>query len=404
MSSQLSFGSPHIAHNFPGQYSLFNPTSSKIVRISIDPEGDVTVAVPHSVEGSAKQAIAKFLINSHILCVASPVFRAMLSENSSFKEATSLAARTSIEIQLLDDNPNALAVILRAIHLQSDWVPDSLTTEQLYQVAVLCDKYDMRQSLELWLRKWIPQRESEASTYPHKWLFISIAFARKQILSKVSRELILSYATRGSNFNMTVFDPHVPQFYIDEILKKRETAIQSILAHIDSFILGYWTPITTTTSGSEASGQLKCQSAAYKTELCDTFMLGHLLRELKRIGAYPASSTFKESSLNAIKALLLSLKFPDEVIFQKPTECCKTPYFRSDSWSGPAKCQYCYKPKPEPPNHANCSPKTRLIKSVDNVITKIQGIKYREGTGKSPIKELRPPAAGTDLWNSIKYE
>ncbi|KAF8436196.1 hypothetical protein BDZ91DRAFT_310257 [Kalaharituber pfeilii] len=407
------------AQPLPGQPSTSHPTStpSKMADINIDPEGDITLAVPHTLEGSTIKAIAYFRVNSQILCIASPVFRAMLSKTSSFKEATSLANRDPksdpTEVQLLDDNPKALAIILRAIHLQSDWVPDSLTTEQLYQVAVVCDKYDMRQSLEHWLRNWIPQRESEASTNPHKWLFISIAFARKQILRDVSRSIILSYTPARGLFGSTVFDSHVPQFYVDEIRKRRETAIQSILAQVDRLLYEYGAPITPTPFVFGANDQLKCQLMSHKTELCDTFMLGHLIKEFKRIGAYPASATFTENSVNAIKNLLTSLKFPDEIILQKPIQCCKTPQFQqigslsslaASSQPSAIKCLNCNTIKQEPPNHASCSPKKRLIAGVDHIIVKIQGLGYREGPGKRGANELRPPAAGTDLWNCITYK
>ncbi|KAF8468192.1 hypothetical protein BDZ91DRAFT_793053 [Kalaharituber pfeilii] len=412
------------AERLPGQPSTSNPAStpSKMADINIDPEGDITLAVPHSLEGSTVKAIAYFRVNSQILCIASPVFRAMLSKTSSFKEATSLAKRDPssepTEVQLLDDNPKALAIILRAIHLQSDWVPDSPTTEQLYEIAILCDKYDMRQSLEQWLRNWIPQRESEASTNPHKWLFISIAFGRKRILSDVSRSIILNYTPGtsglfGGLFGGTVFDPHVPQFYVDEIRKRWETAIQSILTHIEKLLCEYGAPITPTPFVFGANDQLKCQLTSHKPELCDTFMLGQLIKEFKQIGAYPASATFRERSVKAITTLLSSLKFPDEIIFQKPIECCKTPHFQqigsSSLWGAPPqqstiKCVNCNKIKQEPPNHAKCSPKKRLITGVNHIIAKIQGLEYREGAGKRAVTELRPPATGTDLWDCITYK
>ncbi|KAF8468193.1 hypothetical protein BDZ91DRAFT_722092 [Kalaharituber pfeilii] len=310
---------------------------SKVAHINIYPAGDITLAVPHSVEGSTKQAIAYFLVNSQILCVASPVFRAMLSKTSNFKEAVSVSNKASnsepTEVQLLDDNPKALAIILRAIHLQSEWVPNSLTTGQLYEVAIICDKYDMQRSLEHWLQKWIPQRESEASTYPHKWLFISIAFSRKDILSNVSRSIILSYVPPKGLSSRAVFDPHVPQFYVDEILRKREAVIQRILDYIASLLYEYGAPINPIPLVSGINGELKCQLKPHETELCDIFILGHLIREFKRIGAYPPSDTFKRSSVNYMKDLLSSLKFPDEIIVQKPrrvSPSVEAPFFLFD--------------------------------------------------------------------------
>ena len=78
-------------------------------------------------------------------------------------------------------------------------VPKSLDEDQLYEVAVVCDKYDMRQSIGFWVDKyWIPSvvpDESNPATETvkgHKWLFISYAFAREKLFKALTKPLILS--------------------------------------------------------------------------------------------------------------------------------------------------------------------------------------------------------------------
>ncbi|KAF8425721.1 hypothetical protein BGX38DRAFT_1279198 [Terfezia claveryi] len=81
----------------------------KAVTVQFDPEGDVISVLPCS-EGTTR-----FQINSSILCLQSPVFREKLS----------------LEISLTDDDPKALAIIQRILHLQHDWLPVSLDEDRV---------------------------------------------------------------------------------------------------------------------------------------------------------------------------------------------------------------------------------------------------------------------------------
>jgi len=201
------------------------PTASplrpdRVASIEFDLEGDVLLTL------SSSSGIARFRVNSIILCIASPVFRAMLGANSQFKERAALSARTStsepLELSLPDDDPQALVVILRVIHLQYDWVPPSLDENQLYKVAITCDKYDMRQSLEVWLAKWVSPLV-ESPDYPvsgDKWLFIAYAFARKDLFSRLTKDLILQCQT-GEDGNLLLngntLSEHIPGRIVGEL-------------------------------------------------------------------------------------------------------------------------------------------------------------------------------------------
>lgn len=190
--------------------------------IEFDPHGDVILVVP-SVSG-----VARFHVNSHVLCLASPVFRAMLGVDSRFREREALASRGGansppLEISLEDDDPNALAVVLRVLHLQNKWAPKSLHPEKLYQIAVLCDKYDLQDSLHYWLVNWIPEK-FEGTIRTDKWLFIAYAFAKKEEFNALSKYLILHSKSDASG-NLKIpggeyttayadFDTYVPQHII----------------------------------------------------------------------------------------------------------------------------------------------------------------------------------------------
>ena len=100
--------------------------------VHVDPSGNLTLIV--GPEDNQKT----FTVSSAAMCLASPVWRAMLDPKGHFLEAHSSDRKVSFP----DDNPEALLLLLNVIHLQFLKVPQTLPTEELYEVAVLCDKYD----------------------------------------------------------------------------------------------------------------------------------------------------------------------------------------------------------------------------------------------------------------------
>ena len=113
----------------------------KVASIEFDPKGDVLLVL------STGSGIARFRVNSHILCISSPVFRAMLGEQSQFKERAALSARTPtsepLELPLADDDPKALGVILRVIQRQYDGphrllTSTSFTRLRLFAASMIC--------------------------------------------------------------------------------------------------------------------------------------------------------------------------------------------------------------------------------------------------------------------------
>jgi len=169
--------------------------------IKIDPHGDITLVITTS------SGTARFQVNSGVLCVASPVIRAMLGPDSSFKEARDLAAsskaRTPLEVRLEDDDPQAMAVILRILHLQFDLVPTkdaAVDEKKLYQMAIICDKYDMPQALGYWFRQWtaevpvkgvLVELDAQLNITGPRWLFMAYAFGHEVMFTNLSRELML---------------------------------------------------------------------------------------------------------------------------------------------------------------------------------------------------------------------
>jgi len=60
-----------------------------------------------------------------------------------------------------------------------------------YQLAIVCDKYDMQQVLGLWLDKWIPTgMQVGGKVAGDRWLFIAYVFGRQDLFMELSKDLI----------------------------------------------------------------------------------------------------------------------------------------------------------------------------------------------------------------------
>ena len=158
------------------------PQSATIV--VIDDDGDLYMDLPGG----------KLKVSRKVLTLTSPVFRAMLGAGSKFAEtARKVFAPDGIHIVSFgDDDFETMKIITRITHLQTDQVPESLSFDQLYQIAVLCDKYDLKRCLGQWPNTWAaPYLDSFAKDGFQRWLFMSIVFQFAGLYKKVTRHFIL---------------------------------------------------------------------------------------------------------------------------------------------------------------------------------------------------------------------
>ena len=153
--------------------------------IIIDTDGDLTMSLKG---GNLK-------VSQKVLSLSSPVFRAMLGAASRFRESTDKEFERdgTQAVSFEDDDFQSMAIIARIMHLQSNQVPKKLTFKQLYQVAILCDKYDFKECLGPWPKIWAkPYLKSYALEGYEGWLFMSIVFGNEEIFKDISKHLILN--------------------------------------------------------------------------------------------------------------------------------------------------------------------------------------------------------------------
>ncbi|KAK3292383.1 uncharacterized protein B0H64DRAFT_406507 [Chaetomium fimeti] len=125
------------------------------ITVDIAPDGDVVFIV-----GPTQRRIR---VHSLFVKTASPVLDAMLGPN--FKEGQRLAETSSaetssvkagpVEIELPEDDADAIEIILNIIHGRNNKVPEQLSPNKLLQVALAGDKYDCLVSLAFAIWAWI---------------------------------------------------------------------------------------------------------------------------------------------------------------------------------------------------------------------------------------------------------
>ncbi|KAI0199749.1 hypothetical protein F4808DRAFT_461404 [Astrocystis sublimbata] len=184
MNVDTTGSSDHLDH------ALWRYKSPQPSRVVIDPDGDLTLQVgqmwcmgditatdyegEESSEESGEETDhehdipVKYVVCSKTLSRASRVWKRMLY--GGFAESKPLHALSASDwvVDLPDDNPKPWGIILNIIHGRFDAVPSAncpFDVEQLYQLSVITDKYDLTVILRPWARFWIsPARHRYTSS------------------------------------------------------------------------------------------------------------------------------------------------------------------------------------------------------------------------------------------------
>lgn len=169
----------------------------------IDPDGDIFLDIspePDSDDSVLDVPEHRFRVSSKVLCLASPVFRAMLGSSSHFQEAKDLRENSTAVIPLEGDNKDALLIILNVAHLNADLIPNTITLDVFYEIAVVCDKYDMARIMIPWTIIWMnPVTDFNKKPGYERWLAISWVFRQWRIFLGITRELVLHTELDGDD-------------------------------------------------------------------------------------------------------------------------------------------------------------------------------------------------------------
>ena len=135
-----------------------------------------------------------FFVSSKAMCLASPVWRAMLDPSGFFMEAQQVKGR----VRFPEDSVDTFHLLLSVVHYQFDLIPPSLEYAELFNLAVACDRYDTLDILRPWLPNWLKGLRAIAND-PGKEgsLFIAWVFRDVSIFEGVARCICKSHYGRA---------------------------------------------------------------------------------------------------------------------------------------------------------------------------------------------------------------
>ncbi|ORY07150.1 hypothetical protein BCR34DRAFT_28570 [Clohesyomyces aquaticus] len=128
-----------------------SPTQSSETRftITIVECGDVLL---QSRKLQEQDTAVELLVASQILSITSPVFKAMFQRG--LAEGQGLSAATLKEVPLPVGDATLVTILCNVFHMASHALPTKMDPKSLADFAVLCDKYDCKDAVELTARVW----------------------------------------------------------------------------------------------------------------------------------------------------------------------------------------------------------------------------------------------------------
>lgn len=142
----------------------------------IDDLGNLTVIV-----GKGESQI-RTLVSKDAMRHASPVWRAMLDTNK-WKESTEGV------LDMPEDDPQAMLIILRFAHLQFKQIPKVVEPMLLLKIAILCDKYDLYEVLWVhFVPLWTKSEDLKLS--PEDTAFCRYAFWQQDKYVKAALKVV----------------------------------------------------------------------------------------------------------------------------------------------------------------------------------------------------------------------
>ena len=164
------------------------------------------------------------LVNKHTLRLSSTVFQTMLADDSPFHKTTN---RDGIQvITLEDDDMAAMEILMDAIHYNNHKVPMPVTITQFEELAILCDKYDIR-CLGPWAEIWVKNHLNQDCSSRARPLFIASVFKLADWFLFLTKDLILRTTLSSEGELLLEHSSHFREGVSHSILgKMRGTSIR----------------------------------------------------------------------------------------------------------------------------------------------------------------------------------
>ncbi|KAK8188431.1 uncharacterized protein BKA78DRAFT_355147 [Phyllosticta capitalensis] len=280
-----------------------------------------------------------FIVSSKAMSLACDAWNSML--NGSFRESQKPCSGHR-EIELPDDDPEALAIILNIAHLRFNSVPKTIEFSLLKKVTILTDKYDATHLLVPWYSGWLasvgpgPDRpKSELHpVFDHwpnivsgpaklkwspehnleDWLWILWELGQEERFESLALSLVKTVRVGPAGECLTAsgrtLDPssdlqHIPPDIIESIMEVREKTVSAILEVLHDILDTYIQP-----NGFRQA--LCCHGSPHVTEEqldCDSMTIGSLYQWLRGAGLDTQRMDSSSSSATNMSINDLSAKF-----------------------------------------------------------------------------------------------
>jgi len=153
---------------------------------SVDLGGDVTLTV-----GNGETQV-RLKVSKALLSFASKYFATLLGPM--FREGADAAANKDIDLH--DDDPKAMTVLCKILHMQYDLPEKSLSANELLNLAIVADKYGCIRAVKLSLESIFPRYPIVGTTFQQTGDFICAAylFDHPVLFERFTGSAILDYA------------------------------------------------------------------------------------------------------------------------------------------------------------------------------------------------------------------
>ncbi|KAK0667808.1 hypothetical protein QBC41DRAFT_323229 [Cercophora samala] len=268
----------------------------------LDDDGDLLLAV-----GTASEQTT-FKVDASALRRASPVWKAMLF--GPWAESKPMDGSKWV-VELPEDDVQALTVMLGIIHNVYELVPgpDKMTVDLLWNILVLCDKYDMARVLKPWVPSWSQHIKSlkEPDTN-EKMMFIAWELGDQCWFESLFGSLVLGACVNGKGHLVRLGDgfsfgdlitlTHLgPDSLLDDITTIRQFLITSLIGFLNTEV-----ELRLSETTSETNGQHAC---LHKSRACDDLVLGGIIRATLNIQStmHPKDATHIKMSVDCLQSM-----------------------------------------------------------------------------------------------------
>lgn len=183
-------------------------------QVIIDPKGDLYLQVsqiksetPDSADKDVNSGTTEFLVDSKALSRASPAFAKLVDGASAeSKKPGEPTTEKKWVIKLLGDNDSAMSALLHIMHCRFDRGPATsggISVEDLYQIAILTNKYDCAPIVRPWIKSWLGFTDrlylGASLQELERVSWIAWEFGDRGLFERVAKNLVLRLTTSKKN-------------------------------------------------------------------------------------------------------------------------------------------------------------------------------------------------------------